>query len=251
MDTAKLPFVYTLRRSARSQRLRILVSDGKVEAVAPPKLAEHKIHQFVCAKQDWIMQALAKMAQKTAQPAAFVPPVYGDGATIPYLGRHYRLTVQASPLKRVKVSFIDDGFVVHVPHTLAMGEQNEAIKMALQAWLKKQTMLQVQRLVALHANRQQLVPRSINIRSQKSRWGSCGIHNDIQINWLLVLAPVEVLEYVVVHELCHLRERNHSVHFWALVAWHLPNYQAQRLWLKQQGGWLMAGAGINSGALSR
>ncbi len=239
METAKLPFSYTLRRSTRSKRLRILVSDGKVEAVAPPKLAAHKIHQFVCAKQDWVMQALAKMAQKTAQQAALAPSVCGDGTTIPYLGRHYPLTVQPSPLKRIKITF-DNGFIAHLPNTLALAERNEAITMALHAWLKKQAMQQVQRLVDIHANRQQLVPRSINIRSQKSRWGSCGIHNDIQINWLLILAPIEVLEYVVVHELCHLRERNHSANFWALVAWHLPNYQAQRLWLKQWGRQLMA-----------
>jgi predicted metal-dependent hydrolase len=72
-----------------------------------------------------------------------------------------------------------------------------------------------------------------------TRWGSCGPKGDININWLLALAPESVLEYVVVHEICHLRERNHSAAFWALVAQHLPHYAKERAWVKAHGGALM------------
>lgn len=235
-----LEFSYTIRRSLRSTRLRLIVSNNKVEAVAPPKLSEQKIHQFVLAKRTWIIQALGKIAQKQSAQRQFAPPHYGDGAKIPYLGELYPLSVQPSGLKRVKIEFAD-AFIAHLPKVLAIDEHSKAVKAALIAWMKKQALMQVQQLVIQHADRKQLLPRSINIRTQKSRWGSCGIHNDIQINWLLVLAPVEVLEYVVVHELCHIREKNHSQNFWSLVAWHLPGYQTQRNWLKQNGSQLMAG----------
>ena len=85
------------------------------------------------------------------------------------------------------------------------------------------------------------VPRTLNIKNQKSRWGSCGIHNDIQINALLIIAPPAVLEYVVVHELCHIQICNHSPQFWALVADHLPDYKTPHHWLKQHGNRLMQG----------
>ncbi|MDD5272957.1 MAG: M48 family metallopeptidase, partial [Methylovulum sp.] len=101
------------------------------------------------------------------------------------------------------------------------------------------TRSQVMQLTHQHGAKRQLLPRSVIIKTQKSRWGSCGIHNDININWLLIMAPPEVLEYVVVHELCHIQVRNHSAQFWALVAEHLPDYQSPRQWLKQQGGDLM------------
>ena len=107
--------------------------------------------------------------------------------------------------------------------------------------MKKQLLLEVTRLVKQHAAKHQLVPRTLNIKNQKSRWGSCGIHNDIQINALLIIAPPAVLEYVVVHELCHIQIRNHSPQFWALVFDHLPDYKTPHSWLKQHGSRLMQG----------
>jgi predicted metal-dependent hydrolase len=118
---------------------------------------------------------------------------------------------------------------------------NENIRSALINWTKKQAKMQVEQLVTQHAHKNRLFPRTINIKTQKSRWGSCGIHNDININWLLMLAPIEVLEYVVVHELCHIRVKNHSRQFWTLVAEHLPGYQQHRQWLKKHGSRLMLG----------
>ena len=80
----------------------------------------------------------------------------------------------------------------------------------------------------------------ISIRSQRTKWGSCSARGNLNFNCLLVLAPAEVLDYVVVHELCHLLEMNHSRRFWAEVARVLPDYAASRKWLKQNGNALMA-----------
>jgi predicted metal-dependent hydrolase len=118
---------------------------------------------------------------------------------------------------------------------------SEAIKLALIDWMKKQLLRQVTHWVKFHAHKHQLFPRAINIKDLKSRWGSCGINNDIQINTLLIIAPPSVLEYVVVHELCHIQIRNHSPQFWELVAEHLPDYQQPHHWLKQHGNRLMQG----------
>jgi predicted metal-dependent hydrolase len=219
-------------------RLRIVVTHGKVEVVAPVKAADHIIHQFVLAKQHWIVAALGKIETKIQQHKTLPPTVYGHGADIPYQGRSYKLTIRPSKLKRPKIEFCQ-GFIAHLPDTL-MGSSDE-IKKALINWMKKESKHQVEQLVKQHAEKKQLFPRTIKIKTQKSRWGSCGIHNDININWLLIIAPPEVMEYVVVHELCHIRVRNHSARFWALVAEHLPDYQSQRHWLKKHGGSLMMG----------
>ena len=235
-----LPFPYTLRYSQRATRVRIIVSVDKIEVVAPVKVSAHRIQQFVNEKQQWILSALAKVAAKNQQHKTLTPVLYHDGAEIAYLGVSYRLTVKPSTLKRIKIEFSGE-FFVYVPESLLIREHSEGIKAALAVWMKKQAKLQVEQLVKRHAEKKQLFPRTINIRTQKSRWGSCGIHNDIQINWLLIMAPVEVLEYVVVHELCHIQEKNHSSHFWDLVAQHLPDYQNQRHWLKQHGSHLMRG----------
>lgn len=220
--------------------MRIIVTLGKVEVVAPPKAAEHRIHQFVQAKQQWIIQTLAKIEAHSLHHKSLAPAVYGHGAEVPYQGASYKLAVRPSKLKRIKIEFAEQ-FIAHVPEALMIEEHSAAIKDALIRWMKKQSKTQVEHWVKQHAERKQLFPQTIKIKTQKSRWGSCGIHNDININWLLIIAPPEILEYVVVHELCHIKIRNHSAHFWALVGEHLPDYQQRRQWLKKHGSSLMMG----------
>jgi len=235
-----LPFSYSIRRSQRAAKVRIVVKPGTVEVVAPIKAAETKIHLFVQAQQQWVIQALAKMMAKTQQKETLAPAHYGHGADVPYQGQRFKLVTIPSRLKRIKIEFAN-AFIAHIPETMPANEHSEHIRSALIKWTKKQAQIQVEHLVTQHAHKNRLFPRTVNIKTQKSRWGSCGIHNDININWLLMLAPVEVLEYVVVHELCHIRVKNHSSQFWALVAEHLPGYQLHRRWLKQHGNRLMLG----------
>lgn len=235
--TTTMPFSYAIRRSARATKVRIIVSVNKVEVVAPVKVAEKHIHQFVIAQQAWIIASLTKIAEHQ-QPHP-EPVVYGEGTMIVYQGESYPLTLKPSSLKRVKIEF-SNGFIAHIPDTLTT-QHSEAIKPVLLNWMKKRLQLEVTHYVKQHSAKHQLNPRTINIRKQKSRWGSCGIHNDIQINALLIMAPPAVLEYVVVHELCHIKIRNHSPHFWALVAEHLPDYKIPHRWLKQHGNRLMQG----------
>jgi predicted metal-dependent hydrolase len=83
-------------------------------------------------------------------------------------------------------------------------------------------------------------PKRVQIRDQRSRWGSCSTRGTLSFNWRLVLAPFEVLDYVVVHELCHLREPNHSRRFWKLVEQRRPDWRAQRGWLHEHGPELLA-----------
>jgi len=83
-------------------------------------------------------------------------------------------------------------------------------------------------------------PARVQIRDQRSRWGSCSTRGTLSFNWRLVLAPFDVLDYVVVHELCHLREPNHSTRFWKLVEQRRPDWRAQRDWLHEHGPELLA-----------
>jgi predicted metal-dependent hydrolase len=233
-----LPFTYRIRRSHRVANARIVVKPGQVEIVAPLQIPEHKLHTFVAAKQQWITKALNKMSASSPGQNSFIPAEYKSGAEMTYQGNLYPLMLKASKLKRVKIEFTD-GYTAHVPETMSPDDHNREIRQALIRWMKKQSKQLVEQMVEIHAAKKQLFPRSITIKTQKSRWGSCGIHNDININWLLIMAPREVLEYVVVHELCHIKVKNHSSQFWSLVAEHLPDYQQRRQWLKKQGRSLM------------
>lgn len=234
-----LPFAYTLRRSQRASKVRISVSPNKVEVVAPHQVPEDLIKQFVLDKQQWVVAALRKVAAKQKNLSHHTD-FYQPGIAMTYQGASHAISLRDTSAKRLKVEF-SDAFIVHIPEDLPSANRPAAIKAALAAWLKKQAKQHVGDYVADHADKHGLTPRSISIKSQKSRGGSCGIHNDIHINWLLMAAPPQVLEYVVVHELCHVRVKNHSAEFWALVALHLPDYQTRRQWLKRHGAALMSG----------
>lgn len=92
---------------------------------------------------------------------------------------------------------------------------------------------------ALYAERMQVSYKRITIRDQKTRWGSCSTAGNLNFNWRLVLAPREVLDYVVIHELAHRREMNHSAAFWRIVEAEMPDYRKYRDWLKKNGSFLM------------
>lgn len=233
---------YTIRRSLRAQKTRIVVTADKIEVVAPPKVSEQRIKSFVNEQQHWIRDAIQRIELRAKALPSLTPTVYVDGANIPYQGRQIPLSIKPTSAKSPRVQLIDgQQFLVYLPASAASGDASNLIKAALAQWMKQQTRLQAGQMIDKHSPKHQLYPRSLRIKTQKTRWGSCGPNNDINLNWLLMLAPPVVLEYVVVHELCHIQHKNHSKDFWLLVAKHMPDYLTHRRWLKANGASLMRG----------
>lgn len=235
-------FSYSLRRSPRAKRTRIVVKADKVEVVAPPGVSERCIQAFVIAQQAWIEQALQRVASRADNVGSLAPAHYVDGALVPYQGSYLPLSIKATTAKTLKVQLLLEAqFVIYLPVSIDCGQNSERIRQALQQWMKHQFRQLALRIIDKHSACFALQPRSLRIKTQKSRWGSCGPNNDINLNWLLMLAPPIVMEYVIIHELCHIRHKNHSRDFWDLVALHMPEYQQHRRWLKQHGASLMMG----------
>ena len=210
--------------------------------VAPPRVATSKIHDFVSSQQDWVISAKQKITRQKQAVKKIAPEQFVDGALVPFRGEQVELNFKmGNASKKIQIELQGKVFNVFVPKNIAKVDCSDLVRLTLIDWMKLQARKDVEASVALHANKYNLYPRFIRIKTQKSRWGSCGIHNDINLNWLLVLAPLSVLEYVVVHEICHIKERNHSANFWNLVEMHCPDYKVQRLWLKKNGSSLMQG----------
>ncbi len=233
---------YTLRRSQRATKTRIVVSAEKIEVVAPMQVSEQRIQAFVKSQQAWIQTAMKRIAHSNRLQHSLAPAQYANGASVPYQGQKIPLILETSSGKTVRIRQQNDNhFVVAMPDSIHLSEHSALIKRALEQWMKQQTRLQAQQFIDKHATKHRLFPRSLRIKTLRSRWGSCGPNNDINLNWLLMLAPPVVLEYVVVHELCHIQHKNHSKDFWRLVSVHMPDYLQHRKWLKQHGASLMRG----------
>ena len=220
---------YTLRISARARLVRLVIRpEVGLEVVAPKGTPQARIDQVLADKGRWIATTLDRMARETA-----VAPrkALEDGASLPFAGREIHLTLrEGAPSGRFRASLVGETLTLHVAEL-----SQETIRRALEAWYRHQaSAIFAERLAACNAGYGFVYGR-VAIKEQKSRWGSCSRKGNLNFNWRLLLAPLPVLDYVVVHELCHLRELNHSPRFWSLVARGCPDYAAQRRWLRDHG----------------
>ena len=207
---------YRVRRSERARRIRVNVDGDGVEVVLPRRAAEREAAAAVRELEPWIRRRLSELAH--AQQA-----VAARGDAVPYLGE--LLQVRADP-GRTRVH--RRGAVLWAP---AGAER----KPALERWYRRAARAEIaprlERACALAG----LSYSKLTIRGQRTRWASCSRSGAMSFNWRLLLAPEAVLDYVVWHEVCHLKVMDHSPRFWALLARWCPDYREQSRWLRRHG----------------
>ncbi|HSA80961.1 MAG TPA: SprT family zinc-dependent metalloprotease [Geminicoccaceae bacterium] len=232
LELGSVVIPYRLRRSRRALRLRITVRPDGVDVVAPVRAGQAEIAAFVARHGDWVQTKVDALRRALAAHPG--PRHLAAGGRIPLRGRPVELRIATCRGARVAVS-CRDGFEVRVPQRIPEEEREAAIEAALRHWLKREARHDAERWTLRHGPRHGLVPQALRIKEQKQLWGSCSSRGTLNLNWRLILAPEAVFEYVVVHELCHLRVRNHQKEFWRLVEQVLPDYEAPRRWLRANG----------------
>jgi predicted metal-dependent hydrolase len=221
---------YQIRRSARARRLRIAVRPGGVEVVAPRRMRDADIAAFVEQSRAWIDAKLAALQRVLAAHPGSTRLI--DGSTILYRGEPVQLRVRAGARPQVREGC---GIELTVPAALGDVDGEAVVERVLTRWLRWSAQNDALLYVHRHGRRHDLMPAAVRIKQQKRLWGSCTAKGAINLNWRLILAPPAVFEYVVVHELCHLREPNHQAPFWRLVGHILPGFERQRRWLRANG----------------
>ena len=205
---------------------------GGVEVVAPLRMREAEIAAFVERNRAWIETKTGALRRLLAAHPGSARLI--DGARIPYRGGTLGLRVVARADLRARVRE-RDGIEVGLPDALMRDQHESAVERLVMHWLKAQARADAEAYVVRHGPPHGLVPTALRIKEQKRLWGSCSAKGAINLNWRLILAPPPVFEYVVVHELCHLRVPNHQRAFWRLVGEILPAFEAQRRWLRANG----------------
>lgn len=231
LQVGKTEIAYELRRSSLVSERRITVTPGRVEVLALSNDNDDDIAAFLDRKRQWLFNTVQEVA-KAAASRHEVPRLM-TGSKIPYRGRKMSLTVRRTDAERAAVSY-RNGFIVDLPHW-AKEEVEDLIASELKHWLKQRARRDVKEIARRLSARSGLVPRSIRTADMVSGWGSCGPEGNILIDWHLIFAPSKVLEYVIAHEIAHLRYRDHAEHFWRLLATISPNHAPSRDWLKNHG----------------
>ena len=224
-----LELKYTIKRSARRRSIGLEVRDAQVTLRAPLAVPEIELQQLVMRKQRWILDKVAH--QKTLLEAL---PSYNfdTGCRLPWLGRELELVLGCA--KKSEVWLEQDQLQVRCCHRSQrpLLEQSRGL---VCNWYKERALVLLSDKTLHLAGRLGLVCRQVKVRATRSKWGHCTSRGVIQYNWQILLAPEPVVDYLVAHEVSHLRHPNHSPAFWALVAQLCPDYRRQRDWLKARG----------------
>jgi len=200
----------------------------KILVLSPIGLSEELIKEKVKSKGKWIIKKLVEFKDVGYQPfnREFV-----NGEALMYLGRNYLLEIiNDSNIKWPKVCLSDGRFYLTTPSK----DQNNMRK-AMEKWYRRQAEKIMGERVKFYKPKIGIEPNKVKIKEQKKRWGSCTSEGNVYFNWRSIMAPSNVIDYIVVHEMSHLIHKNHSIKFWDKVESILPDYKERRKWLRKYG----------------
>ena len=220
-----------VRRSPRARRLSLKIESEKPELilVIPRYALSMQIDSFIRKQTPWIekhwTQALKK-AQKRPKRR------YQDGDTYFYFGETLSLKLIPSLSWKPGIRVVGNNLEITLHKATSLSDGKKTIKKIVQEFYKKKAEEVIHDRLQFFNEHYGLKYNRVTFRNQKTRWGSCSSAKNLNFNWRLIMAPIEIIDYVVVHELCHIKYMNHSAAFWKLVSELIPNHKEMRRWLK-------------------
>ncbi len=236
LETQNTIIHYSIARAKR-KTLGITVDiTGEVKVSAPLYIDEKQIIEIVENKADWIIKkmGIVKEMQKNIVLRQFV-----NGEKILYLGKEHELKIVEMNYNKTEVILQNDTITVYLPEGMQKESKKQLIRKTLVLWYKKCFSDIIDEKIREYSLQLKVAPLKVVIKEQKTRWGSCSSKGNINLNWRLVMAPISVIDYVIVHELCHMKIMNHSKDFWNQVELIMPNYNVRRKWLRENGNKLI------------
>lgn len=211
--------------------------DGRVVVTSPLFVEDYYIQEIMYKRSAWVISKIKLMKEKKIDQREMK---YLDGDMLPYIGHNYPLEIVERNLKNGKVEFNGELIRAIISPDMDGEKRLNEIKSTLIKWYREEALKLFKERTSYYSNILGVCPNNIRIKEQRTLWGSCSSKNNINYNWKLIMAPLYILDYIVVHELCHLKHRDHSKNFWALVEKTMPDYKIKRKWFKENGNSLMA-----------
>jgi predicted metal-dependent hydrolase len=224
---------YTIERRRRRTVGVVVRRDGCVEVHAPLSTPDAEVRRIVEKFRPWVERKREEVKDVLRRRRR---RRFQDGDEIPFLGGTLRLSVVEQPRPAMEsVVREEDRLVVRVPTELTPTARSAVVRYAVVRWLLDQAREIFHQHHVAAARKVGDAAKRVVVKDMASRWGSCGPDRKMSLNWRLVLAPPHVVEYVLVHELCHIEHPNHSRKFWAKVARYCTRWREGRTWLRRHG----------------
>jgi predicted metal-dependent hydrolase len=219
---------YYIIKSKRVKTSEIIVDADKVTIRTPLDKDLSEIQKILLDKASWILKK--QKEYKEAVPE-LIKPTFEEDSTLPYLGRNYPLNIVNKQSKN-SIEFVNGEFVFRLKLSKS---SNDLIQKLYQDWLIENAQYLFKDKAKEYSQNLEVKSKRIAIKKLKDRWGSITKDDVINPNVNLLKAPEDVIDYIILHELCHLRIKEHSHHYWSLIYKHMPNYQQKIEWLKVNG----------------
>jgi len=213
---------YQVKYSKRKTLNITVERDRRIVVYAPENLSEDKIRSIVHSKKDWLS---SKLLHTQKYPVIPDTKEFISGETLMYLGQNYKLSISDDDIKDIEFE-----------QQFRISKTNQIIANELfRRWYKLRAMEKIEPIAKEYARNLGVHYNECKISEMKYRWGSCTPQNNINFNWRIIKAPIFVVRYIVVHELTHLIESNHSFNFWNILSIQIPDYQKAKDWVKVNG----------------
>lgn len=226
---------YEERRSVHYRRITLSIFDDRVRISAPKNVSAKQLKELLNAKKEWILDHwLARRVMQERSSRQYI-----DGGQFPYRGQILELNINRQAHLKIRVSLERLMLMVLLPHNLPDDQRLSNVQDAVMAWYKVQARRVLKIKLDEQANRMQVAYQDFRLKDQKTRWGSCSSKGNLNLNWRIIMAPEEAIDYLIIHELAHLTHPNHSERFWQHVAAFMPEFRHWKKWLKDHGHELM------------
>ncbi|KNY30416.1 M48 family metallopeptidase [Pseudobacteroides cellulosolvens] len=223
---------YKIKESSKAKYIRLVIDNNGLSVVKPKRVGLGQIEKVLWEKSDWISKYYLKLIEKKQN---MVERKWVTGETLLYLGQSYKLNITDIKKSIASVSFDGDAFYVLMDEKAADEERQIVVESVIKKWYRKAAGSVINGRLEHYCSITGLKYKVMRLKEQKTRWGSCSRDGNLNFNWKLVMAPLWVVDYVVLHEVCHLKHLNHSKDFWWLVEYHMPQYKKAQEWLKNNG----------------
>ena len=226
--------IYKIKRRSGRTTAELALDPGKgVVVTCPPELSEERVQRLVIRKAPWILRKLKRAKQVVREPPS---REYVSGETFFYLGKGYRLKViEDESVYPFDIRLTGGRFMVRIPPVSDVHPREIMVSSALRSWFTRGSEKRLNERVSAYTSKVGVEPKAVVVKNQMKRWGSCTSEGILYLNWRIIMAPMSVVDYVIVHELTHMRTPDHSSAFWKDVGKVLSDYERRKEWLRVNG----------------
>lgn len=234
-NIGNLSIPYTITESKQARHIKLTIDINGFRVIKPCKAKMNDVNRALESKQNWIYKHYMEFQSMKAEECK---KEWESGEKALYKGKEYEIRIFFHKQKSAIIKFNGTRFDIFINEDIGASERKALLENVIRYWYKKAAKEYLKDRLDYFCKITGLAYNTMSIKEQKTRWGSCSKKGNLNFNWKLIMSPEWVIDYLVVHEVCHLRYLNHSKEYWNIVSLYMPDYKKAREWLRKNGSGL-------------